>query len=162
MKAKDVLIAQMFGEGHEVEREYVRTHTGLLPDAYFSASKISWILKNVPKAREKAESGRLMFGTVDTWLMYKLSGGRIHATDYSNASRTMLYDIQERRWDEHLLSIFDIPSSIMPDVKPSCGIFGYTDESIIGAQIPISGVAGDQQAALFGQCCFEKGEIKNT
>jgi glycerol kinase len=142
--------------------ENVRKKTGLIPDAYFSASKIKWILYNVEGAKEKAEEGKLAFGTVDTWLMYKLSGGEIHATDYTNASRTMLFNIHELEWDRELLEKFGIPESMMPKVQPSSGIFGYTKENIIGSKVPISGVAGDQQAALFGQCCFKAGDSKNT
>ena len=136
--------------------------TGLIIDPYFSASKIAWILENVPGAREKAEAGRLAFGTVDTWLMYKLSGGTIFATDYTNASRTMLYNIHTLSWDPELLELFHIPACMLPEVKDSSGIFGYTSPAHMGASVPIAGVAGDQQAALFGQCCFEPGEAKNT
>ncbi len=142
--------------------DLIREKTGLLADAYFSATKLRWILENVPGARERAERGELLFGTIDTWLMWKLSGGAIHATDYSNASRTMLYNIRELRWDPEILSIMDIPACMLPEVKPSSGLFGYADPQIMGAPIPIAGVAGDQQAALFGQTCFEKGEVKNT
>ena len=142
--------------------EIIRKKTGLLPDPYFSATKIKWILDNVPGARQDAEAGKLMFGTVDSWLIYNMTGGRVHATDYSNASRTMLYNINELKWDEELLELFNIPSSMMPEVLPSCSVFGYTDLETFGAEIPIAGVAGDQQAALFGQCCFEVGDAKNT
>ena len=143
-------------------RETVRAKTGLLPDAYFSASKIAWILENVPDARERAEAGELLFGTVDTWLVWVLTGGLVHATDPTNASRTMLYNIHEGRWDEELLALFGIPASMMPEVRPSSGIFGETSYPGLPAGIPIMGVAGDQQAALFGQCCFAPGEAKNT
>lgn len=143
-------------------REYVKRTTGLIPDAYFSASKIAWILENVEGARRLADEGKLLFGTVDTWLLYKLTGGTVHATDYTNASRTMLYNIKEKCWDERLLDLFNIPKSMLPEVKPSSGLFGYSNKDIIGASVPISGIAGDQQSALFGQCCFEKGESKNT
>lgn len=143
-------------------RETVRAKTGLLPDAYFSASKIAWILENVPGARERAEGGELLFGTVDTWLVWVLTGGLVHATDPTNASRTMLYNIHEGRWDEELLALFGIPASMMPEVRPSSGIFGETSYPGLPAGIPIMGVAGDQQAALFGQCCFAPGEAKNT
>ena len=136
--------------------------TGLVPDAYFSGTKIQWILDNVDGARAKAENGELLFGTIDSWLMWKLSGGVIHATDYTNAARTMIYNIKELKWDEKLLGILNIPKSMLPKVQQSSGIFGYTETEILGAKIPISGVAGDQQAALFGQCCFEKGDVKNT
>ena len=143
-------------------REMVRAKTGLLPDAYFSASKIAWILENVPGARERAEAGELLFGTVDTWLVWVLTGGLVHATDPTNASRTMLYNIHEGRWDEGLLALFGIPASMMPEVLPSSGLFGETSYPGLPAGIPIMGVAGDQQAALFGQCCFAPGEAKNT
>ena len=143
-------------------REMVRAKTGLLPDAYFSASKIAWILENVPGARERAEAGELLFGTVDTWLVWVLTGGLVHATDPTNASRTMLYNIHESRWDEELLALFGIPASMMPEVRPSSGLFGETSYPGLPAGIPIMGVAGDQQAALFGQCCFAPGEAKNT
>ena len=140
----------------------IKSKTGLLLDPYFSASKVAWILDNVEGAREKAEKGQLCFGTIDSWLIWNLTGGRVHATDYSNASRTMLFNINTLDWDEELLKIFNIPSSILPCVSPSSNIFGYTEKSILGAEIPIGGVAGDQQAALFGQCCFAPGELKNT
>lgn len=142
--------------------ETIRSKTGLVVDPYFSATKIEWILDHVDGARAKAEEGKLLFGTVDTWLMYKLTGGKVHATDYTNASRTMLYNIHDLCWDEELLAKFRIPKSMLPEVKPSSGIFGYTDREVIGDEIPIAGVAGDQQSALFGQCCFEKGDVKNT
>ena len=142
--------------------EIIKNKTGLLPDPYFSATKIKWILDNVDGARESAKRGELCFGTVDTWLMWKLTGGTVHATDYSNASRTMLYNIKELKWDDELLSLFDIPKEILPTVMPSSGIFGYTSKDILGAELPIGGVAGDQQSALFGQCCFNSGEMKNT
>ena len=142
--------------------ELIRNKTGLLLDPYFSASKVAWILDTVEGAREKAERGELCFGTIDTWLIWNLTDGRVHATDYSNASRTMLFNINTLEWDKELLEIFNIPSSILPEVKPSSCIFGHTDTKILGAEIPIGGVAGDQQAALFGQCCFNPGELKNT
>lgn len=142
--------------------ELIRSKTGLLLDPYFSASKVAWILDNVEGARERAERGELCFGTIDTWLIWNLTDGRVHATDYSNASRTMLFNINTLEWDKELLEIFNIPSSILPEVKPSSCIFGHTDTKILGAEIPIGGVAGDQQAALFGQCCFNSGELKNT
>ena len=144
-----------------VERE-IQARTGLLIDPYFSASKLRWILDHVEGARARAQKGELMFGTIDTWLIYRLSGGRIHATDPSNASRTMLFNIHTMQWDEELLRLFDIPMSMMPRVMPSSGIFGYTDTALLGGAIPIAGVAGDQQAALFGQCCFSAGDVKNT
>ncbi len=140
----------------------IKEKTGLLLDPYFSATKLHWILENVEGVKERAERGELCFGTVDTWLMYQLSGGEIFATDYSNASRTMLFNISTLEWDEELLSLFGVPRAMLPEVKPSSGLFGYSDSGILGARIPISGVAGDQQAALFGQCCFEKGNMKNT
>ena len=140
----------------------VKEKTGLMIDPYFSATKIKWILDNVEGARELAESGELCFGTVDSWLIWNLTGGKNHYTDYSNASRTMLFNIKTLDWDDELLSIFNIPRSILPEVKPSASLFGYTDTKLFGAEIAIGGVAGDQQAALFGQCCFDKGELKNT
>lgn len=142
--------------------DLIREKTGLVPDAYFSATKIEWILNNVPGARERADRGELLFGTVDSWLIYNLTKGEIHVTDYTNASRTMLYDIHNLRWDEELLELFHIPADMLPEVKPSSCIYGYTESSVLGGRIPISGIAGDQQAALFGQCCFEKGQVKNT
>ncbi len=140
----------------------IRERTGLIPDAYFSASKIAWILKNVPGAREKAEAGELLFGTVDTWLIWNLTKGAVHVTDYTNASRTMLFDTHRLCWDEEILARFEIPACILPEVKPSSCVYGHTDASVLGGEIPIAGAAGDQQAALFGQCCFEQGEVKNT
>ena len=140
----------------------IREKTGLIPDAYFSASKIAWILDNVPGARLKAEEGRLLFGTVDSWLIYNLTKGAAHVTDVTNASRTMLYNIHTLSWDEELLAYFRIPASMLPEVKPSGCLYGYTDPLIFGEPIPIAGAAGDQQAALFGQSCFEPGEVKNT
>lgn len=142
--------------------EMIRSKTGLIADAYFSATKIAWILDNVPGAREKAEAGNLLFGTVDTWLIYNLTGGAVHATDYTNASRTMLFNIHTLAWDDELLDLWDIPAAILPEARPSTGDFGSLDNSLIGEGISITGVLGDQQAALFGQCCFEQGEAKNT
>ncbi len=142
--------------------ELIKNKTGLLLDPYFSASKISWILDNVDGARERALNGELCFGTIDSWLIWNLTGGKVHATDYSNASRTMLYNINTLEWDDELLELFNIPSSLLPEVHPSSYIFGHTDKSILGAEIAIGGVAGDQQSALFGQCCFNPGELKNT
>lgn len=136
--------------------------TGLVPDAYFSASKIAWILKNVDGAKDKAKEGKLLFGTVDTWLIWKLTKGKVHVTDYTNASRTMIFDIKNLKWDDEILAKFDIPKSMLPEVKPSSCIYGYTDAAFLGGEIAIAGAAGDQQAALFGQCCFEKGDVKNT
>lgn len=140
----------------------IRRITGLIPDAYFSASKIEWILDNVPGARGKAENGELLFGTVDTWLIWNLTKGRVHITDYTNASRTMLYDIHNLCWCRELLEYFNIPESMLPEVRPSSCVYAESDPSILGGAIPIAGAAGDQQAALFGQCCFEPGEAKNT
>lgn len=146
--------------------DYVTEKTGLLIDAYFSATKIKWILDNVEGAREKAERGELLFGTIDTWLIWWLTGGRVHATDYSNASRTMLFDIDKLCWDEKILAKLGIPASMLPEARPSSGDFGCVAPGIPGleslAGIPVSGVAGDQQAALFGQGCFSKGQAKNT
>lgn len=141
---------------------YIKETTGLVPDAYFSGTKIKWLLDMVPGAREEAERGNLLFGTVDTWLIWNLTKGRTFVTDYTNASRTMVYDIKELRWDERILKELDIPYSMLPEVKPSSCLYGVTDRSLFGEEIPISGAAGDQQAALFGQCCFDKGEAKNT
>ena len=140
----------------------IREKTGLIPDAYFSASKIAWILENVPGARARAEAGELLFGTVDSWLIWNLTKGRVHATDYTNASRTMLFDIHRLVWDEEIMERFGIPAGILPKVCPSGCAFGHTAASVLGAEIPIAGAAGDQQAALFGQCCFDKGDVKNT
>lgn len=142
--------------------EDIRNRTGLLIDAYFSATKLKWILDNIPDARRRAERGELCFGTVDSWLIYNLTGGRVHATDYSNASRTMLFNIHTLEWDDELLRLFDIPRCMLPEVRPSSGVFGETDAALFGAPIPVAGVAGDQQAALFGQCCFNNGDAKNT
>lgn len=136
--------------------------TGLIADAYFSGSKVKWILDNVKGAREAAERGNLLFGTIDTWLIWKLTNGEVFVTDYTNASRTMMYNIHDLCWDDEILSVLGIPKSMLPEVKPSSCIYGYTNEGILGGNIPISGIAGDQQAALFGQCCFEPGEAKNT
>jgi glycerol kinase len=140
--------------------DHIKKTTGLVPDAYFSGTKIKWILDHVEGAREKARRGEVLFGTVDTWLIWKLSGGAAHVTDYTNASRTMIYDIHKLDWDETLLAALDIPRAMLPEVKASSAVYGTVD--LQGAEIPISGDAGDQQAALFGQCCFEKGEAKNT
>lgn len=142
--------------------EVFRKKTGLVIDAYFSGTKLKWILDHVEGARERAQRGELLFGTVETWLIWKLTKGKAHVTDYSNASRTMLYNIVELKWDEDILKEFDIPVSMLPQVQPSSCIYGMTDESFFGAPIPIAGAAGDQQAALFGQTCFKPGEAKNT
>lgn len=151
------IINQVVADGYE---EYIRNTTGLVPDAYFSASKIKWILDNVPGAREKANNGDLLFGTVDTWLIWKLTVGKVHITDYTNACRTMLYDINNLCWDQKLLDLFDIPATMLPKVCNSSEVYGTT--IIQGCEVPIAGIAGDQQAALFGQCCFNPGDAKNT
>jgi len=143
--------------------EIIKEKTGLVIDAYFSGTKVKWILDHVEGAREKADKGDLLFGTIDTWLVWKLTNGTIHATDYSNASRTMLFNIKELKWDEEILNVLNIPPSILPEVKPSSYIYGETDvNTFFGHKIPIAGIAGDQQAALFGQTCFEAGMSKNT
>ena len=138
----------------------IRASTGLLIDAYFSATKLAWILDQIPDGRARAERGELLFGTVDSWLMWKLSGGEIHATDYTNASRTMMFNIHTLQWDEKILARLGIPCRMLPEVRPSASVFGYAH--VDGVEIPIAGVAGDQQAALFGQCCWEEGQVKNT
>ena len=142
--------------------QIIRKKTGLIPDAYFSASKIAWILNNVPGVRERAERGELLFGTVDTWLIWNLTKGAVHVTDYTNASRTMLFDIHNLCWDQEIMKRFNIPESLLPRVCCSSEIYGRTDASVLGGEIPIAGAAGDQQAALFGQTCFTAGEAKNT
>ncbi len=144
-------------DGHE---EYIKKTTGLKCDAYFSGTKIKWCLENIEGARELAEKGELLFGTVDTWLLWKLTGGKVHATDRTNASRTMLYNITSGQWDDKMLEILNIPKSILPEIKSSSEIYGYVN--LFGTDIPISGIAGDQQAALFGQGCFSEGDMKNT
>lgn len=143
-------------------KEYIKENTGLVIDAYFSATKIRWLLDHVEGANELAQQGKLLFGTIDTWLVYRLTGGKSHITDYSNASRTMLYNIKQLKWDNTILDKLKIPSSILPKVVPSSGICAYLQKDILGCSIPISGIAGDQQAALFGQGCFNAGEAKNT
>lgn len=148
--------------GEDSIQELIRNKTGLVIDAYFSATKIKWILDNVEGAREKAKRGELLFGTVETWLIWKLTGGNLHITDYSNASRTMMFNIKELCWDKDILKILDIEESMLPEVRPSSQLYGYTKASIMGGEIPIAGAAGDQQAALFGQNCFETGSAKNT
>ena len=140
----------------------IRSKTGLVIDAYFSGTKIKWILDHVEGAREKAEKGELLFGTVETWLIWKLTGGKIHVTDYSNASRTMLFNINTLEWDDEILKILDIPRNILPKAVPSSEVYGYTEASLLGGEIAIAGAAGDQQSALFGQTCFKAGEAKNT
>ena len=142
--------------------DMIREKTGLVPDAYFSGSKIKWLLDNVPGARERAEKGEILFGTVETWLIWRLTKGKIHVTDYTNASRTMIFNIHTLEWDDDLLKILDIPKCILPKVKPSSYVYGNTDFDIYGGEIPIAGAAGDQQCALFGQCCFDQGDMKNT
>lgn len=142
--------------------DYIKETTGLVVDAYFSGTKIKWILDNVKGARERAENGELLFGTMDTWIVWNLTKGKIHITDYSNSSRTMLYNIRELKWDEKILEELSIPSSLLPEVRQSSEIYGSTDESVFGKEILISGIAGDQQAALFGQVCFQEGMVKNT
>ena len=145
------------GLGEEIQRK-----TGLVVDAYFSATKVEWILNNVPGARESADNGDLLFGTIDTWLIWKLTNGKMHATDYSNASRTMLYNIRTLEWDKEILGELGIPVSMLPEVRPTSGNFGKVDKRLLGHEVPIFGVAGDQQAALFGQCCFSHGMVKAT
>jgi glycerol kinase len=141
---------------------YIWENTGLVLDAYFSGTKIKWILDNVEGARQKAQNGKLLFGNIDTWLIWNLTRGKVHVTDYSNASRTMLYNIKDLKWDERILKELDIPASMLPEVKPSSAVYGNTDARIFGAEIPIAGDAGDQQAALFGQACYMPGMVKNT
>ena len=151
---------QLKKDGHEAT---FRKKTGLLLDPYFSGTKVKWILDHVDGAREKAEKGEILFGTIDSWLVWKLSGGRTHITDYSNASRTLMYNIHDLKWDDELLEILDVPKAMLPEVKPSSEVYCETiDYHFFGQNVPIAGVAGDQQAALFGQACFEKGDIKNT
>ena len=142
--------------------KYIRENTGLVLDAYFSGTKVKWILDNVEGARQKAQNGELLFGNVDTWLIWNLTKGKVHVTDYSNASRTMLFNIKNLKWDEYILKQLDIPAPMLPAVKPSSAVYGVTDTKILGAEIPIAGDAGDQQAALFGQACYSPGMAKNT
>lgn len=142
--------------------EKIRQRTGLVPDAYFSGTKLRWILDKIPGVRRGAEEGRLLFGTIDSWLIWKLTGGRAHVTDVTNASRTMLFDIRRLRWDPELLELFGIPEQMLPRVQPSSCIYGETEPGLFGGKIPVAGAAGDQQSALFGQCCFEAGDVKNT
>ena len=146
----------------EGKTDFIREKTGLIIDAYFSATKIKWILDNVEGAREKAEAGKLIFGTVDSWLIWRLTRGDVHVTDVTNASRTMLFNIHKLEWDEELLALFDIPGSMMPEVKSSSEVYGYTTTTMFAHKVPIAGIAGDQQAALFGQMCTEPGMVKNT
>ena len=142
--------------------EETAARTGLVLDPYFSGSKIAWILDHVPSARERAEAGELAFGTVDSWLVYRLSGGTTHVIDRTNASRTLLMNLREGSWDEVMLSLLGVPRAMLPRIVPSCGVMATTDGSLLGAEIPIAGIAGDQQAALFGQACFRPGLVKNT
>ena len=153
------LVDELKSEGFD---RIIREKTGLIPDAYFSATKLKWILDHVREARERAVRGELLFGTVDTWLIWNLTNRRVHVTDYTNASRTMLFDIHKLRWDDEILEKLEIPRQMLPEVRPSSEVYGYTEDCILGGGIPIAGAAGDQQAALFGQCCFEPGEAKNT
>lgn len=152
-------IDELKAQGYD---KLIKSKTGLVPDAYFSATKIGWILDNVEGARKKAEAGELLFGTVDTWLIWKLSKGRIFVTDYTNASRTMLFNIHTLSWDDELLELFGVPRSMLAQVRPSSCIYGTTDEGLLGGEIKLAGAAGDQQAALFGQCCYGEGDVKNT
>ena len=142
--------------------EFFRSKTGLVLDAYFSATKLRWLLDNAAGARERAEKGELLFGTVDSWIIWKLTGGKVHVTDYSNASRTMLFNIHTLKWDEEILRVLKIPQQILPEVKPSSHVYGYTDSKLFGREVPIAGAGGDQQCALFGQTCYGRGEVKNT
>ena len=153
------LCAQLREAGHG---DWVRERTGLVIDAYFSATKIRWLLDQVPGARAATERGELAFGTVDSWLLWQLTGGRVHATDVSNAARTLLLDIRTQRWDAELLALFDIPASLLPEVRPSSHVFGETLPELLGASVPVGGMAGDQQSALFGQACLSPGQAKNT
>ena len=150
---------QLKGEGFD---KLIKDRTGLALDAYFSGTKVRWILENVEGAKEEAEAGNLLFGTIDTWLVWQLTQGKVHATDYSNASRTMLFDIHKLTWDQEILDKLGIPASMLPEVKPSSYIYGSCNANLLGGEIPIAGIAGDQQAALFGQCCFDAGMVKNT
>ena len=152
-------IDELKAQGYD---KLIKSKTGLVPDAYFSATKIGWILDNVEGARKKDEAGELLFRTVDTWLIWKLSKGRIFVTDYTNASRTMLFNIHTRSWDDELLELFGVPRSMLAQVRPSSCIYGTTDEGLLGGEIKLAGAAGDQQAALFGQCCYGEGDVKNT
>ena len=153
------IIDELVAEGLS---DTIREKTGLVPDAYFSGSKIKWLLDNVPGAQARAERGELLFGTIDSWLIWKLTGGAVHVTDQTNASRTMLYNIHTLEWDDELLAMLNIPHSMLPEVKPSSCVYGMTEYELYGGEIPVAGAAGDQQAALFGQCCFQPGEMKNT
>lgn len=154
--------ADMIDALSDEQKKEIRGKTGLVPDAYFSATKIAWILDHVKGARQQAGNGEICFGNVDSWLIWNLTKGGVHITDYTNASRTMLFNIHEMKWDDELLEMFNIPREILPEARPSSMIYGYTDPAILGGRIPIAAAAGDQQSALFGQCCFEPGEVKNT
>ncbi|MFM7507867.1 MAG: glycerol kinase GlpK [Rubrivivax sp.] len=158
-RRSEPLCARLREAGHA---ERIRALTGLVVDAYFSATKLAWLLQHVPGARARAEAGELAFGTVDSWLLWQLTGGRVHATDVSNASRTMLFDIHRGAWSDELLALLDIPRAVLPEVHPSSHAFGDSEAALLGAAVPIAGIAGDQQAALFGQGCFEAGLAKNT
>lgn len=153
------MIDDLKAKGYEA---YIKDRTGLIPDAYFSGTKIAWILNNVPGAKAAAKAGELLFGTVDTWIIWNLTKGKTFVTDYTNASRTMLFDIKKLTWDIKLLEELDIPIQMLPEVKPSSCVYGYADKVLFGEEIAIAGAAGDQQSALFGQCCFSKGDVKNT
>lgn len=142
--------------------EFFRNKTGLVLDAYFSGTKLRWLLDNVQDARAKAQQGDLLFGTIDSWIIWKLTGGKVHVTDYSNASRTMLFNIHTLKWDQDILKLMDIPENLLPEVKPSSCVYGTTDSKLFGEEVPIAGAGGDQQCALFGQTCFQQGEVKNT
>ncbi|MEY3294189.1 MAG: glycerol kinase GlpK, partial [Pseudomonadota bacterium] len=158
-RRSEPLCARLREAGHA---ERIRALTGLVVDAYFSATKLAWLLEHVPGARARAEAGELAFGTIDSWLLWRLTGGRVHATDASNASRTMLFDIHRGAWSDELLALLGIPRAVLPEVHPSSHAFGDSDAALLGAAVPIAGIAGDQQAALFGQGCFEAGLAKNT
>lgn len=153
------ICSQLKADGHE---PYIRENTGLLADAYFSGTKVKWLLDNVPGAREQAERGELCFGTIDSWLIWKLTGGQAHITDYTNASRTLLYNIKKLEWDANMLKMLDIPASMLPEVRKSSEVYGHTAPGLLGEAAPIAGIAGDQQAALFGQACHSPGMAKNT
>lgn len=153
------LCKQLKADGEE---EYIREHTGLVADAYFSGTKVKWILDNVPGARDRAKKGEVLFGTIDSWLIYKLTNGQKHITDVTNASRTLLYNIRKLDWDDHMMQVLDVPRAMLPEVKSSSEVYAHTADDLFETSIPIAGIAGDQQAALFGQTCFQKGMAKNT
>ncbi len=158
-RRSEEICAKLEKAGH---KDFIKERTGLVLDAYFSGTKLRWLLDNNSQAAEKAKQGKLLFGTIDSWLLWNLTGGRVHATDITNASRTMLMNIKTGKWDSEMLKLLDIPASVLPEIKPSIGVFGHTDSDIFGAEIPISGIAGDQHAALFGQKAFSPGDAKNT